>query len=428
MSRSISIPPSDACFRSLISQIYGLERDGQYTEALEVVHRALAQPPAAPLSEDDILFYLLYPFSVRLLYLTGQTGLLPAALRSCRAAIHSLSDSDAVRWNLLPGRISMWAFVCFVSDLIRLHPIVPPEVEVKSRLLFVIGDSHCLTLAWRTIQCFNEAENSLKVSSHVFRPLLISGLKAFHLHPRFANSPLFSALRSHMERLKAGGVFSCLLTAGEIDCRMDEGIAVALAKGKHPSLETAVRETVRAFVEGLQALCEELDFGCVYVHPVPPPSSQRGGRTDNRTVALFNRALRLRLCADGAGVGTDELSQDGEAGDGKHAQMRIVGKNSNSPHSSPNPHNFHHPNNSNYSNKADDCHCPPFCHDSSTRPASPTSPAQNSPVEPIHRNSGIPREFLTRTCTHAQSTTYRTRTHTQLTSTASRAAPTHLRT
>ena len=70
------------------------------------------------------------------------------------------------------------------------------------------------------------------------------------------------------------------------------GILTALERGRYLNETEAVRETVRAYLDGLQRLCNETNFPCVYIHPVPPPSNQSGKRTGNGVVELFNRFLK----------------------------------------------------------------------------------------------------------------------------------------
>ena len=60
-------------------------------------------------------------------------------------------------------------------------PVLKPSAPalILSLLLsprFLPGDSHCLPLAWRTVRVLR--------STHVLLPLLVTGLKAWHLRPQ----------------------------------------------------------------------------------------------------------------------------------------------------------------------------------------------------------------------------------------------------
>ena len=73
---------------------------------------------------------------------------------------------------------------------------------------------------------------------------------------------------THVALTISSGTREVLFICGEIDCR--EGIPRAMAKKIYATLEQAVKETVKLYVQGLQALHEQygLQF---WIHPVTPP-------------------------------------------------------------------------------------------------------------------------------------------------------------
>eukprot|EP00948_MAST-09A_sp_MAST-9A-sp1_P002295 g2295.t1 len=225
-----------------------------------------------------------------------------------------------------------------------------------------MGDSHCLPLAWRTIKLphgfttanssgNNKSSSSTMITSsimkeaqatipdttvvddimapHLLTPILISGIKAYHLHSRFSTvNPdchsrkvqvsIQSSLRCHLQSLKRQNVKRFILSVGEIDCRPDErGILFQVKKqmqdlkmksttreeGEEQEEEeweqkkeetfliNNVRTTVRTFLNGLQRLCDETGYtGVVYLLPIPQTASQRNP-LQNIAIYLFNSTI-----------------------------------------------------------------------------------------------------------------------------------------
>ena len=86
--------------------------------------------------------------------------------------------------------------------------------------LFVIGDSHCLAPAWRRA-CIDGGR------ARLLRPLLVTGLKAWHLRPGCAFYPR-AQFEAAAALLPAGA--DVIVVLGEIDCR--EGLPAALEAAK----------------------------------------------------------------------------------------------------------------------------------------------------------------------------------------------------
>jgi len=152
--------------------------------------------------------------------------------------------------------------------------------------LYVIGDSHCLSVAWKKIKVKGEVRTII--------PLIVTGLKAWHVKPEtpfFTHSALLHALKSLPPSTK-----EVLFACGEIDCR--EGILNATNKGKYPDIDIAVQRTVEQYVYSLAFL--GVRFGLkFYIMPVPPQISrkQRKGRWKqrqqrNQTIHRFNIELK----------------------------------------------------------------------------------------------------------------------------------------
>jgi hypothetical protein len=116
--------------------------------------------------------------------------------------------------------------------------------------LFVVGDSHVLSIAWQHIF----------IGLHTRRtavPVPITGLKAWHCRPStkfFTYTNLNCVLRYRLP----SNIQTILLSAGEIDCR--EGIGGAQLQGYYSNCDEAVKRTVYEYVQSLHHILKEEEF------------------------------------------------------------------------------------------------------------------------------------------------------------------------
>lgn len=166
--------------------------------------------------------------------------------------------------------------------------VLPSSTQYKP--LFVVGDSHVLSLAWTTI-FLPKGEPRLVV------PLVVTGLKAWHTRKDtyFFTSSL---LHSYFSRLPAG-TRSILLSAGEIDCR--EGIGGPLLEGYKLDYREHVHKTVQEYVKAVSALAKQY-YLQILVMPVAPHAhrSDRNGKASGRAfrrhvMQAWNKELRMAL-------------------------------------------------------------------------------------------------------------------------------------
>lgn len=160
--------------------------------------------------------------------------------------------------------------------------------------LFVVGDSHVLTIAWSTIFLPN-GEPRLVV------PLVMTGLKAWHTRKDtyfFTNS----LLHYYLCRLPAG-TRTILLSAGEIDCR--EGIGGPLLEGYNLDYQEHVHRTVQEYITAVSALAKQYGLQ-ILVMPVAPHAhrSDRNGKAAGRAfrrrvMQAWNNELRMTLPLSG---------------------------------------------------------------------------------------------------------------------------------
>merc|ERR1711924_506013 len=98
--------------------------------------------------------------------------------------------------------------------------------------LYVMGDSHSLAPAWRTV--------SYRGAPHLLVPRLVTGCKIWHLREGTQASPADFFTKANFEAAaKAIPEGSSVVSLfGEIDCR--EGLLVAVERMRYPDLEAGV--------------------------------------------------------------------------------------------------------------------------------------------------------------------------------------------
>ena len=168
---------------------------------------------------------------------------------------------------------------------LRLQPVcLPPSASHPP--LYILGDSHVLSIAWQTLD--------LKGELRILVPFLATGMKAWHIR----EGTLFFThynLQMCLQRLPAR-TKSTLLSAGEIDCR--EGIGGEKLRGYYASCEDAVRKTVREYVSAVAKLAARRKLQILLL-PVAPHAyrSEKNGKAAGRglrreRMLLWNDSLR----------------------------------------------------------------------------------------------------------------------------------------
>jgi len=191
------------------------------------------------------------------------------------------------------------------TNLPKVDPICllrQSETHHKRKPLFLLGDSHVLSIAWQTLQIVrhnrmnekNVGNTTEYFTHHTIVPFPITGLKAWHLR-RSTKFFTYSNLRSSFQRLPS----SCqtiLLSAGEIDCR--EGIGGSLLCGYYKNCDDAVQNTVCEYVKSVNFLAEEYSLQILLL-PIAPHAyrSEKNGRAKGRElrrtrITLWNNLLR----------------------------------------------------------------------------------------------------------------------------------------
>ncbi len=163
--------------------------------------------------------------------------------------------------------------------------------------IYVVGDSHVLSLAWQTLS-INENKSD-KQTLRTATPFPATGVKAYHLRSttKFFTHYNFHAL---LRRLPTHGQKrTIILSAGEIDCR--EGIGGTLLKGYYRSCNEAVEDTVLKYLGAASEIALEYNLQ-ILIMPVAPHAyrSVKNGKSVGRakrreTMYLWNKVLRSEL-------------------------------------------------------------------------------------------------------------------------------------
>ena len=155
------------------------------------------------------------------------------------------------------------AYFGCVTQLLREYPAPPLsalETPIASSndggFLYLAGDSHCLPGAWRTVH--------LRGAERRLAPVLVTGLKAWHLRPESRFYPKLN-FQAALAKLPDGAQVVFLF--GEIDCR--ESLLVSVDRGRYENLEEGIEAVVAIYVAVLIDLVRARNWE-IFVHPVPP--------------------------------------------------------------------------------------------------------------------------------------------------------------
>ena len=178
----------------------------------------------------------------------------------------------------------------FLSALLPASPIGDHNVDQQ---FIHIGDSHCLTYALGSCTV-----NTLKTS---VSPRLIKGVKAWHLASKQMNR--YKACVSRVLRTirKPTDATAILVSMGEIDCRIDEGITPLVVSGRAQATKIS-EATATLSVSYLESLFPPYAPRRFYLG-VPAPCDVGGTSVEEEircdVIFNFNKSLRRAVIAAG---------------------------------------------------------------------------------------------------------------------------------
>lgn len=226
-------------------------------------------------TEDELKLLSLYFKVVKLLYVSGDIETAKAVFETIKPA---RDNGGGLHFTLIRSDNSYYGYI----EALLQNPIDLSEknrLEQEKKLIYVIGDSHILSSAWRNIE--NE-----KSGKRLFKPFLINGCKIWHLRkeshafPKVAFYQALKQLPKHAE---------VLLVLGEVDCR--EGVLMALQKGRYQqSLDEAFKVLVDIYIDIMQQIAAKYRIAKLYIQPAPPVLNET-----RPIISIFNRHLAARL-------------------------------------------------------------------------------------------------------------------------------------
>jgi hypothetical protein len=161
---------------------------------------------------------------------------------------------------------------------------------VGRKPIYIVGDSHVLSLAWQSLRLAHTNAPRLVV------PVVVTGLKAWHVRQEtrfFTQTCLQTALRRLPTETQ-----TILISAGEIDCR--EGMGGPLLQGYTEACLNHVRATAQEYVKALSVLLDQHHLRQILVMPVAPHLHRKTGRkaghaSRRETMRVWNAELKALL-------------------------------------------------------------------------------------------------------------------------------------
>ena len=155
------------------------------------------------------------------------------------------------------------------------------NINIDENIIYHIGESHSLAFAHQSINLENK--------NYTIKPLIVFGAKAWHLGNQNQNQ-YKTYFENYIQSLKPGS--QLMLSFGEIDCRVDEGIINYHLKTKI-NLNDIVYQTVKDYIEYSENIFNTLQIKRIYMG-VPAPVIKVSNSLNTlriEIVKLFNESL-----------------------------------------------------------------------------------------------------------------------------------------
>ena len=173
-------------------------------------------------------------------------------------------------------------YLNFISTLLKYKPT---SKDKDLPLIYHIGDSHSLSFAHHQIDYMKQ--------KYTIKPLLIFGAKAFHLQDIQSNKFKYY-FENYISNLKQNSYL--LLSFGEIDCRVDEGIIpYHLKEGEE--IKTIIYKTVNSYILYTSKILKKCNIKFIYM-TIPAPISLKEHPHNLlrlEVVELFNKILKDKV-------------------------------------------------------------------------------------------------------------------------------------
>jgi tetratricopeptide (TPR) repeat protein len=223
-----------------------------------------------PYSIEELDLLAIYFSLVKILFVMGVLSPLPSL-------IHLIEKARVKNYHTLHKTAikNEFAYFRMIAQIMTdLSPKIPIPENIQP--LYVCGDSHSLSPAWQCIK--------YKSEQRVITPVLVTGMKCWHLHEHSHHYPKVNFEHSIPTILSHSQV---IFMFGEIDCR--EGILTAVDKGKYENVEHALQVVVDVYLNKLEEIQNMYHFE-IMVHPVLPIQT-----TTEAIVDQFNQIMALNI-------------------------------------------------------------------------------------------------------------------------------------
>jgi len=260
---------------------YCLNELGRGDEAIAPIEKAFALDPAHPAISPNILAILCspqpmesWPVIAQRILDHQQTPMDHKFLASVYAGCASWCMDQTHRPNPFPDPDPSYSWArnmkVYRNYVQLLAQQKDKELYQQGETITLIGDSHVLSYA------------GLQYKGKSIASQLVMGSKAFHLASKKHNKYI-ATFKAHLACQKPGD--EILISAGEIDCRMNEGILPYQQKTGRP-LADIVTQQVAHYAKAMQQIAPNLKVTFINI---PAPTKENGDRRD--VIKLFNTEL-----------------------------------------------------------------------------------------------------------------------------------------
>ncbi|KAM9961394.1 hypothetical protein ACTFIR_004239 [Dictyostelium discoideum] len=166
------------------------------------------------------------------------------------------------------------AYFCCISTLMPYKSLPLP----KYRPIYIAGDSHCFSTAWTPL--------TIQGEQRLFHPLLVTGLKMWHLRP---SSKFYPKVNFYNVVPTAPPGSEIVFQFGEIDCR--EGIIISVERCRYKDVEEGMNVTIDYYISALKDLVDKYKYK-IFIHPVVPVLNET-----RHIVKEFNKIFEKKIKA-----------------------------------------------------------------------------------------------------------------------------------